>query len=34
MIFDDNNPKKVHCLCAVNYFRHGQHTVVLWFAST
>ena len=33
-IFDGNNERYLHCLCAVNYFRHEQHTVVLWLAST
>jgi hypothetical protein len=33
-IFDDGNANQVHCLCAVNYFRHEQHTVVLWLATT
>jgi hypothetical protein len=33
-IFDDSNSKQVHCLCAVNYFRHEQQTVVLWLATT
>jgi hypothetical protein len=33
-IFHANGANKVHCLCAVNYCRHGQHTVVLWLAST
>ena len=30
----DGKDTDVHCLCAVNYFRHEQHTVVLWLAST
>jgi hypothetical protein len=33
-IFHANPANKVHCLCGVNYCRHGQHTVVLWLAST
>jgi hypothetical protein len=26
--------KQLHCLAAVNYFREGQHTQVLWLATT
>jgi hypothetical protein len=33
-IFEAGNTNQVHCLCAVNYFRHEQHTVVLWLATT
>ena len=33
-IFQCNSAKKVHCLCAVNYCHHEQHTVVLWLACT
>jgi hypothetical protein len=33
-IFHCISANKVHCLCAVNYCRHEQHTVVLWLAST
>ena len=29
----DLNPQQVHCLSAVNYFRHKQNTVVLWLAT-
>ena len=25
---------ELHCLAAVNYFREGQHTQVLWIATT
>jgi hypothetical protein len=33
-IFQCNSFNKVHCLCAVNYCHHEQHTVVLWLACT
>jgi hypothetical protein len=33
-IFDGRDANLVHCLAAVNYFRHGTNTQVLWLATT
>jgi hypothetical protein len=33
-IFDVKDLSTVHCLAAVNYFREGTHTQVLWLATT